>query len=247
MHNIATYNVKRFGSRQYRKIPLILEEENVMICGLQEVPGKSKLEAMFKNTNYNVIYDDLYFSYGNGLVYRKDLYDLIEHQLFILKKGINKKGLLKVVLKGNDGKILNIYVTHLDHKTEEERMKELNVLYSRIPSNKNCILMGDFNSLTKEDYDDEELANITLVRQNDNWELPKFDVTDSLKNNAFIDTLCDNVVPTSRFNTRIDYIFIKGYDFDKSCSRVIINNHNRNDLSSTIGVSDHLPIMTSII
>ena len=42
------------------------------------------------------------------------------------------------------------------------------------------------------------------------WELPCHKVTDLLKEKGFVDLSSSNVKMSSRFDTRIDYIFFKG-------------------------------------
>ena len=74
---------------------------------------------------------------------------------------------------------------HLDHRYEPHRLKEIDVIKRTIDlsisndeKNKSShIWVGDFNSLTKEDYTCEEWNEITTVRSRNCWERPQVDAT----------------------------------------------------------------------
>ena len=76
-----------------------------------------------------------------------------------------------------------LYVTccHLDYRVEPMRMQEMKKLQLNLQEiflNKGAqIWTGDFNSLTKEDYDEEAWEDITRVRRQNNWELPMTEVS----------------------------------------------------------------------
>ena len=77
------------------------------------------------------------------------------------------------------------------------------------------ILMGDFNSLTKNDYTDKEWRYIYKIRKYHKWELPVSILTDMILQD-FYDTrkLVKSPIgklETCRFNTRIDYIYVNKY------------------------------------
>ena len=77
---------------------------------------------------------------------------------------------------------------HLDHRLEPHRLKELEVIKRTIDSlaadnsqnNTPHVWVGDFNSLTQEDYTSEELNKITRVRKMNCWEKPQVDVTNKV-------------------------------------------------------------------
>ena len=80
---------------------------------------------------------------------------------------------------------------HLDHRLEPHRLKELEIIKSTIASlvtnnsqnNTPHVWVGDFNSLTQEDYTIEEWNKITRVRQMNCWEKPHVDVTNKVYSN----------------------------------------------------------------
>ena len=77
---------------------------------------------------------------------------------------------------------------HLDHKYEPYRVKEIDVITKTINSltcrnegnNFPHVWVGDFNSLTKEDYAMEEWNEIIRVRKINCWERPHIDVTNKV-------------------------------------------------------------------
>lgn len=82
-----------------------------------------------------------------------------------------------------DLKTCTVFVTcvHLYHRTEPRRMREISAIQKHLAQlflDDQCqIWTGDFNALTKEDYDEEEWENITCVRKRNSWELPQTDLT----------------------------------------------------------------------
>ena len=73
-------------------------------------------------------------------------------------------------------------------------------------------MVGDFNCLTKGDYDPPKWKDITEVRKKavpEPFEPPKVEVTDLLKKNGYIDCWVEagrqGLRDTSRFKTRVDY------------------------------------------
>ena len=84
---------------------------------------------------------------------------------------------------------------HLDHKYEPYRLKEIDVITKTINSltcknetnNFPHIWVGDFNSLTKEDYCIEEWNEITRVRKINCWERPHIDVTNKVMTSILIE------------------------------------------------------------
>ena len=66
-------------------------------------------------------------------------------------------------------------------------------------------LVGDFNSLTRRDYDDTKWKEIYEIRKQGKWELPVHNLTDQL-GLQWMDSGKYHYQDTCRYNTRIDYI-----------------------------------------
>lgn len=93
-------------------------------------------------------------AYGNALVTRYKLLAHASHHLTPVE-GHEQRGLLEARVLLDDGTPpLSVYVTHLDYKSEEVRMKQVRALLQwtlrdRIRPH---LLLGDFNALAPEDY-----------------------------------------------------------------------------------------------
>ena len=110
-----------------------------------------------------------------------------------------------------------VFVTncHLHYKTEPIRLRELDTIEKNLKTlfdeRVAQIWTGDFNSLTREDYDDETWEDIARVRRENNWEPPKVAITNQIKKMNFEDcwTLVGRPEPygTCRFVDKIKEIW----------------------------------------
>ena len=138
--------------------------------------------------------------------------------------GAGTRSLLKCSLDGDHPFVQGrtFAVTHLDHINEQHRidqMETFNPLKEKID-----VLLGDMNSLTREDYSDDYFQReIVQKRELSKWEVPCFDLTQLLtKQWSFQDAfkqmnphLKDTRVTTCRFGTRIDYIYFRPSENDR--------------------------------
>lgn len=135
-----------------------------------------------------------------------------------------RRGFLQCIFDDTNNSFLHnrtFAVTHLDHLNENNRLRQMKEFD---PFNKNIdILLGDMNSLTENDYSNEYFQeNIYQLRKKSDWERPLFDLTKHLTQNwnyqdAFRlknPSLIDRDIVTSRFHTRIDYIYLKPKEND---------------------------------
>lgn len=237
---ICTFNVHYV--LKGKEVSSFLSNNQIDICGMQEVVGKYSLVKVVSN-DYDVLFDDIYKSYGNGLVYLKSKFKLLNKssQIIASDNGKNKKSVLYVQLKcKKSDKTLNIFVTHFNHISEDKRVLEWNALLKYILSQHidSYIILGDFNALTRSDYSEHEWGNIEKTRKENKWEPPKTLLTEIIAQN-YIDCLqkYGQVSPTCRFDTRVDYIFINEI-FEKSVSNIKTEVHVNNG-------SDHKPVVMS--
>lgn len=77
-------------------------------------------------------------------------------------------------------KMIQVVMTHLDHRSELARMEQLEELFAHIDKEKPHILMGDFNCLNRSDYTEEVWEKLYQIRKKNSWELPVSDLTESL-------------------------------------------------------------------
>lgn len=187
------------------------------IIALQEVYNKEKLGEIVKGYNY---------SYNRGLLF------MTKHPIELLKNKSSDKFIsLFVLLNGIRIFVTNVHLNYIDEKIRNEEIDDIldkiNTYTHEYPS----ILLGDFNSLTRSDYTVKEWSDIFKVRKYGQWELPVHELTDKL-NNEWYDCGKNNPLVTSRYNTRIDYIYTKNMK--------IINYNIEETMPS---ISDHNLVM----
>jgi endonuclease/exonuclease/phosphatase family metal-dependent hydrolase len=101
--------------------------------------------------------------------------------------------------------------------------------------NISIIVMGDFNSLRKADYNNEEWAYITALGKKRNVKVIE-DVIPVIENNEFVEsfTACQKNIKTSVWvGRRVDYIYGKNLNFDQTSEYKVLH-------------SDHYPIYADI-
>lgn len=172
---------------------------------------------------------------GCSIFYRADRFEEIERGHFWLSEtpdvmskdwgSEHYRICVYVCLKDlNTGKEFIVFNTHLDHKSEEARIKGIQVVLDKIAAldGRPAFLMGDMNALegtktiesTKENFDDAEKIALCAIGSNytyNNWGKPEE-------------------------NDRIDYILISKGDATVIEYHVVNNSHNG------IYSSDHCPI-----
>ena len=237
---IATWNVHDWadGDRNpnINRVISALSSHSVDVIGFQEAQYRALRQR-----------DDHDFSKQNG--YHQDTLKLLRQKLDfratsdqimnrkfysgvimatkykIIKTYMHKSDRIQLnIVAVNDKINIGVIVVHLDHRDEKVRIKEYQQMLQMIEDNDfiqlPLVLLGDFNALTKSDYDDERWNEIKEIRQNNKWELPMTDLTDMIKESKqFLDCLKifekngDNKmkmedISSCRYDTRIDYIFV---------------------------------------
>lgn len=138
---------------------------------------------------------------------------------------------------------IRVVVVHLDHRKESTRMNEMKTIVGELGARGSDIWLGDFNSLTQSDYTKQEWNEIAAVRHRNNWELPVSDLTSFVTAPLKVKGtqckgmgLCDafelasdanrsGPLGTSRFNTRIDYIFYGAQYFKDAGWSIVTCEH----------------------
>lgn len=132
----------------------------------------------------------------------------------------NARGMLEVDIDheffhDNDARL---YVTHLDQISEHIRLNQIKQFEKHVRDKGFQLIVGDFNSLTFEDYSDDYFnVNIHDIRQRNSWEEPFNLLTNIMKTNGYHDCWremnkedLDDKVTTCIYKTRIDYIWRRG-------------------------------------
>lgn len=154
----------------------------------------------------------------------------------------------------------NVMVTHLNPKTYEKRIVEVDTLLKyigRIPKNEPLILMGDFNNMSpldKEDYNNE--AKITLVtnseKNNADTKIMKdgeieYTAIQKLldaglvdiwhKHNSAYDKSAPTKIKKHKNYTRIDYIYVNKALLPNTIDATLVKDELTDKLS------DHYPML----
>lgn len=243
MINISTFNVN--GIKNPECINSYLIAHKIDICGMQEVAGIKSIERLpsVKSGDYIALFDESYKTYGNGLLYNKNKFTVVSKETTILSIGsTGKKSAFKVILN-YIGTLITLYVTHFNHISEPIRLKEWQKLKdivqndaADISGTANIIfILGDFNALTKTDYTANEWKTIGDVRKKDNWEVPTSELTDEI-GKVYRDCLKEKgiIKPTSRFDTRVDYIFTNDATINNIQNAIVTDLSYESDHKSVI-------------
>jgi len=115
----------------------------------------------------------------------------------------------------NNETLFYLSCIHLVPKYSELRFEEIirisEDLTPLFHSNKPQLWMGDFNTLSRADYSDEEWDEIVRIRRDNGRKAPLNDVIDAIEKLGFSDNWTKAGRPdprtTSRFDTRVDYVF----------------------------------------
>jgi endonuclease/exonuclease/phosphatase family metal-dependent hydrolase len=223
--SIATFNIHDFYNSDMEetddKIIDIINQYDII--ALQEVYNHDKLEKIKKNRWWN---------------FNRNTLTLSKYSLDHVDIGSNTKERYNISIIHIPGMELCVINLHLNYKNETIRLRELNDILKKAKlhtDNYQSILLGDFNALTKNDYNDKKWNDIHKIREKGKWELPVHQLTDAI-NKEWNDSGKNNYHPTSRYDTRIDYIYtknidVKSYDVVKMIPN--ISDHNLVNISFT--------------
>jgi len=231
---IATLNIHEFTDNHAldsrKKLAEFLNKRNPEVICLQEVSSLSDLSNFIDTIYYRDYTGKNTKTTKNKPITIKYNFIYNRNTAILSIYPIQSKLMKKTIVRYTHGLIIsnqlniNIICVHLNYKDEEVRQEELFKImrdnYNKI-NNEPTIVLGDFNALTRSDYSDKEWRHIAKLRRFSKWEPPVYDLTDSIKcKYNFIDTreICymkTGENGTSRFDTRIDYIYINEIMYDK--------------------------------
>lgn len=152
------------------------------------------------------------------------------------------------------GRVLRVVNVHLNPHAESSRAIEIEHLLSQLSEDTPTIIVGDFNSISREDNYPENLLSKLKTAGIDKFSDSEllYDTTDLLKEANYIDMAADlstitNTVPTT-YNTdknhlvplRLDYAYSNRALHDSIANVSVI----KSDLTNQI--SDHYPLSITI-
>ncbi|CAM9681311.1 unnamed protein product [Choristocarpus tenellus] len=214
---LATYNVH--GLSRFSNVLQVLRDSEADVVALQEVS-----ERGCKRLVEQLGWADCAFSpatfMGNGIISRfpLEVYQIGQLQS---KWGDETRSAAVVTVLGLSTP-LRLCATHLDHVDERARMEQAQSLLRELEKilgtndGRAFIVAGDFNALTRIDYSTEQWKEIEDHRKANFWEAPQVELMEMLRvDQGFEDAKQfkgddgghQDKGGTSRFGTRIDYIF----------------------------------------
>ncbi len=156
--------------------------------------------------------------YGNALLSR---WPVVAHAAHHLSPAVSygKRGLLEVRLLLPSGAPFTVYVTHLDHRSEEVRVAQWAAANTWLlrDRGRQHLLIGDFNALAQTDYETPDARQrLAAYQARRGWPAPAFDLVDQVLRAGYIDAfvaagnapMSGATYPAAEPERRIDYIFL---------------------------------------
>eukprot|EP00005_Dracoamoeba_jomungandri_P011224 CAMPEP_0174268694 /NCGR_PEP_ID=MMETSP0439-20130205/38315_1 /TAXON_ID=0 /ORGANISM="Stereomyxa ramosa, Strain Chinc5" /LENGTH=309 /DNA_ID=CAMNT_0015357023 /DNA_START=143 /DNA_END=1072 /DNA_ORIENTATION=+ len=199
----------------------------------------------------------------------KDKFDILSvHKKVIETDDAEERPLLGVTLLAKKTAFkFSVFCVHLDHQHESTRMIQVGKILKSINKNgeDKHILMGDFNSLKRSDYNDKQWQRLISYNTEREWEPPSSDIISFLSGVGYSDSweegvekskpkaeseeisdehcldnwLSEDFPSTSFTGRRIDYIFLS-QDFSES---TLVERCDIVDSDA----SDHFPLCVDVV
>lgn len=197
-------------------------------------------------------------AYGNALLSRWPITASAGHHLTPKEEdahgaltGKEQRGLLEARILLPHGRVLTVYVTHLDHTSEEARQVQLRVARTWLSRDRNRphLVMGDFNAIHPWDFDNAPAKLAALERNSpaahmlDGAAGPR--VIAQMEKAGYVDLYqrfgppgAQSFLTTADHPMRIDYIFASQLLAPHAVSCAILGDFD--------GVSDHRPVLAEL-
>lgn len=186
--------------------------------------------------------------YGNALLSRWPIQAFAAHHLSP-ETPYGRRGLLEARLLLPGGRPLTIYVTHLDHRSEDIRLAQWAAASTWLQRERGRphVLLGDFNALAEADYAEEgALARLVAYQQARGWPAPRFELIAQVLKAGYVDAQAHASggpapsFPAADPERRIDYIFLP------QALAGALRASARFDAPAVRTASDHLPVMADL-
>ncbi|MDB5178998.1 MAG: putative endonuclease/exonuclease/phosphatase-family protein [Patescibacteria group bacterium] len=251
---LMTYNILNGGGDRLGLIAKIINESSPDFLTINEANGfdenhNKKLKDLSHATNmpyYHLALSGEY-DYHVAVLSKLPLKHIDElHPM--MRAGIS------VVLDSDIGEI-SIIGAHLTPYSESLRLPEINLLITNQRGHANRILMGDMNSLSKNDNYSHSIVqyfNEPQLKQFTKNENLQFEIIEAIEASDYVDAAVElgrqseNTLPASsnkdiaHANTRLDYIFVSPSLKSKLAGYSVIKNE------LTEQASDHYPVLVEL-
>lgn len=182
---VASLNVHGFqtarGQPNVQGVIDILQQQNIDVVGLQEIDLTDSVSIVARASGLQYMHKVCRDFLGNAILSRYPLSDLFRAQLEV--PGDHGRTVVEAQVN-IPGFPLRFVCTHLCHREEGIRLKQWDLFCQRRsaaePSQsyklRPALLVGDFNSMRRTDYTDNEWLQITERREHARIEPPRADV-----------------------------------------------------------------------
>ncbi|KAJ5079664.1 hypothetical protein M0811_03973 [Anaeramoeba ignava] len=259
-----TFSIERFKKTIEKNLPDILCLQEV-VCPFvfpiydaidqqqsEECEDALKYLANTFGMEYH-FYPSYQSDFGNAILFNKSK---LKGEQILYKEVSSKKNDKRsfgVVSFDFNSFTFDVCCTHLDHISEETRLKQLDEIFNSFKENqifeKYHFFVGDFNSLSlAEDYSLQNWEKIEKVRRKNFWELPKLDVYKRITQKENYIDCWKKIHPeikdefTCWAQTRIDYIFASQKVFQTESPFKLLSSYSINS-----NASDHKLIISEFL
>jgi endonuclease/exonuclease/phosphatase family metal-dependent hydrolase len=185
--------------------------------------------------------------YGNAILSR---WPIIAHAAHHLAPAVayGKRGLFEARLLLPSGRPLTVYVTHLDHRSEEIRVAQWAAADTWLARDRGRfhLVLGDFNALAETDYTEAGAVDrLRAFQAERGWPVPAFELIGRVVKSGYVDAFRaaggtpagGATWPAEAPERRIDYIFVPAAAAGglRSCAPV--------SDARLSAASDHLPVV----
>lgn len=186
--------------------------------------------------------------YGNALLSRWPVQAFAAHHLSPATP-YGRRGLLEARVLLPSGQPLTVYVTHLDHRSEEIRLTQWAAALTWLQRDRSRphLLLGDFNALATTDYSAPgALERLSAYQQAQGWPPPQFELVAQVLKAGYLDAQASASSPVGPAapsfpaadpERRIDYIFLP------QVMAGALRASARLESPDARTASDHLPVM----
>jgi endonuclease/exonuclease/phosphatase family metal-dependent hydrolase len=215
MTKIVSFNLKQISQTHYNTkhnafLHILLNSNADIIC-LQETNKKLTAYLTKDITIHTKIKYHFKYIENNAIITHYPIISA-ETKLIVINNVYTNRSY--ITLKLDDPKLkcqYKITVFHLDHLSETTRMMQLDQMDDMLKTTD--ILVGDFNSIKKEDYSENFIKKIYAMRKTACIEKPEFQVIERIEDIGFRTNKFK--METCFYATRVDYIFMKPSITDK--------------------------------
>lgn len=190
---ICTFNVHGWATANGRSntqaVIELMQSLNCDLILLNEVPSRTgQLVRVAHELQMQSFFAPAGSFLGNAILTKPPI---VDEEALALTGGSGEVRSAQIVTLNLYDKTICCVSTHLDHRYEDDRCKQLRKLLRPLAKNKADIRLigGDFNALRLTDYPNVRLDQVSQLRKKNHWEEPIQDTVLMMDNQGWVDAL----------------------------------------------------------